>query len=112
MSKADVNSINDPLITHITIQRVSLFGNQTSAYRFIFYWSQKHWKENYRELSQLENIFYFHLKEWTPIFHIIEGKNSLSYALLLLNNENSHIGFVAKLLIIYGIESVVFHKEN
>jgi hypothetical protein len=78
-----------------------------------FNWSNKHWENHYLELSQIDNEIYYQdvtklNEDWIPIIRIATRKDPEQYALLYLKHDEMHIAFVAKLLITYGCNSVIF----
>jgi len=92
------------LVTHITIEQID-----DKEYEFTFNWSNQQWKDNYKELANIPNITTFtSLDKWHLLINIVNGTDSISYAVLYLEDENVYIKFIAKMLLKYGSDSVKF----
>lgn len=102
---------NDEEITVIIVEKYANSGVRN--YRFTFKWSNRHWKENYKELAFIPNVYFYPLYIWEPLMKIVKGLDPVNYALLYLNDDNEHIRFIAKLILLYGETSVRFEQgEN
>lgn len=99
--------------TIITIEDCGMFEDETSGrrtpiYRFTFDWGSQHWKDHYRELMYVPNIYYYTLDVWQSIINIANNTDPLNHALLYVSEEGEHVPVIAKMLLEYGIEAIKF----